>query len=110
MALSLTLGALWGLYAHENYNKQLKSLLLAVHGILMFLIFLAGFGLIAKINLSWPWPFWIYVKLAIWLFLGFWPVVIQKSGQTFHSSKKHFLSLLTAFLLVFIAVLFIKLK
>ena len=111
MALSLTLGALWGLYSQENYNKKLKLFLLALHGSLMFLIFLAGFALIAKINLNWPWPFWIYIKLIIWLILGAMPFVIKKSGQKFHSSfKKHFLSLLLSFALVFIAILFVKLK
>ena len=110
MALSLTLGALWGLYSQENYNKKIKTLLLALHGIIIFLIFLAGFGLIAKIKLSWPWPFWIYIKLIMWLFLGAMPFVIKKSGQKFQSSKKHLLSLLLSFALVFTALLFVKLK
>ena len=109
-ALSLTLGALWGLYTHENYNKKIKTLLLAFHGIIMFLIFLAGFGLIAKIKLSWPWPSWIYAKLIIWLFLGAMPFFIKKSGQKFHSSKKHFLSLLLSFALAFTAILLVKLR
>ena len=110
MALVLSLGALWGLYTYENHNKKFKKLLLICHGIAMFLIFLAGFGLIAKIKLASPWPFWIYAKLIIWLFLGAMPFFIKKSGQKFHSSKKHFLSLLLSFALVFIAILFVKLK
>ena len=109
-ALSLILGALWGLYSHENYNQKIRSLLLAFHGVIMFLIFLAGFGLIAKIKIAWPWPFWIYVKLIMWLLLGAMPFFIKKSGQKFHSSKKHFLSLLISLTLLFIAILFVKLK
>ena len=110
ISLGLILGALWGLYTHENYNKKFKKLLLAFHGIIMFLIFLAGFGLIAKIKLASPWPFWVYAKLIIWLFLGAMPFLIKKSGQKFHSSAGHLLSLLLSFALVFIAILFIKLK
>ena len=109
-ALSLILGALWGLYLYEDYNKKARSLLLVFHGILMFLIFLAGFGLIAKIKLAWPWPLWIYVKLILWLFLAVMPFVLKKSGQKFHSSSKHFLSLALSFIFIFMAILFIKLK
>ena len=109
-ALCLILGALWGLYNHENYNTKNRTLLLALHGVIMFFIFLAGFGLIAKIKISWPWPFWIYAKLIVWLFLGVMPFFIKKSGRKFHSSKKHFLSLLLPFALIFIAILFVKLK
>ena len=110
MALVLILGALWGLYTHENYNKKMRKLLLALHGLFMFLIFLAGFGLIAKIKLASPWPFWIYIKIMIWVFLGAMPFVIKKSAQKFQNSKKHFLSLLFCFALIFIALLFVKLK
>ncbi|MDE0092692.1 MAG: hypothetical protein OXN83_05365 [Oligoflexia bacterium] len=109
IALSFTLGALWGLYTHKHYNKKIRTLLLALHGVIMFLIFLAGFGLIAKIKLSWPWPFWIYTKLIIWLCLGAMPFFIKKSGQL-KSPKKHFLTLLLSFTLIFLAVLFVKLQ
>ena len=109
-ALVFSLGALWGLYAHENYNKKIKRLLLAVHGIAMFFIFFAGFGLIAKTNINWPWPLWIYKKLLIWLVLGVMPLLLKRSGQNFPSSKKHFLSLLLTFAFVFTAVLFIQFK
>ena len=109
-ALSLILGALWGLYFYKDYNKKIRSLLLALHGVVMFLIFLAGFGLIAKIKMAWPWPFWIYVKLIIWLFLGALPFILKKSGQKFHSSAKHFLSLALSFIFIFIAILFVKLN
>ena len=109
IALSLTLGALWGLYTHKSYNEKIRTFLLSLHGLIMFLIFLAGFGLIAKIKLDWPWPVWIYFKLIIWLFLGAMPFIIKKSSQKLHSSKK-LLSLLLTFTLVFIAILFVKLK
>ena len=109
LALSLTLGALWGLYTHENHSEKIRAFLLALHGLIMFLIFLAGFGLIAKIKLDWPWPAWIYFKLIIWLFLGAMPFIIKKSSQKFHSYQK-LLSLLLTFILIFIAILFVKLK
>ena len=109
MALSLTLGALWGLYTHENYNKKIRTFLLAFHGLIMFLILLAGFGLIAKIKLNGAWPAWIYFKIIIWLFLGAMPFIIKKLSQKLQASHK-FLSLLLTFIFIFVAILFVKLK
>ncbi|MCY4321291.1 MAG: hypothetical protein OXC37_02655 [Bdellovibrionaceae bacterium] len=109
-ALSLILGALWTLYIYKDYNKKTRRLLLSFHGITMFLIFLAGFGLIAKLKIAWPWPFWIYAKLILWLFLAITPIFLKKSGQKFRSSSRHFLSLALIFILIFLAILFVKFK
>lgn len=40
------------------------------HGIGLALIFVAGFGLMARINVHWPWPLWIWIKVAMWVLLG----------------------------------------
>ena len=31
------------------------------------LALVGGFGLLAKLGISWPWPGWVLVKLGIWL-------------------------------------------
>ena len=108
--LSLTLGGLWGLYAKPSPDKKLKSLLLGLHGLLLFLIFLAGFGLIAKIKVPFPWPLWIYGKLTIWLLLGASPFFIRKASQKLHSSPLYFLVLLGLFVLFFCALLIVTFK
>lgn len=42
-----------------------------VHGIGMMLMLIAGFGAMARLGyMSGAWPWWIYVKLVIWLALG----------------------------------------
>ena len=111
LSLTLILGSLWGLYTHPNYNPKIRSLLLSLHGLIMFFILLAGFGLIAKIQLDFPWPLWIYLKLIIWFALGASPFLIKKSGQKI-SSKPHYhkLSLALIFCFLLIAVLSVKLK
>ena len=114
LALGLLLGALWGLYASPSPNKKLRALLLSLHGLIMFLILLAGFGLIAKIKVPFPWPLWIYGKLTIWLALTLSPVFIKKASRTFHSSKLYsllyFLVWLILFALVLSALLIVRLK
>ncbi|MBC6415270.1 MAG: hypothetical protein GDA46_02645 [Bdellovibrionales bacterium] len=109
LGLSLILGALWGLYTNKNDSKKLLSILLSIHGLILFFILLAGFGLIAKTNLNWS--LWIYIKLILWVILGFLPLIIKKSGQKLsHSSLLHSLVLLFIFLLFLIAVLSVKLR
>ena len=111
LSLALVLGSLWGIYTQSNCNPKIRSLLLSLHGIIMFFILLAGFGLMAKIKLSFPWPFWIYIKLLIWFLLGASPFLIKKSGQKFFSKPNyHKLSFLFIFCLLLIGVLSVKLK
>lgn len=53
-----------GLFASENpkWNKIMQ-------GVVSFLIFVAGMGLIARLGFPHgePWPTWIKVKIGIWL-------------------------------------------
>ncbi|MCB0394295.1 MAG: hypothetical protein KDD25_07035 [Bdellovibrionales bacterium] len=66
----LPLGAI-ALHAFTGASKSeltQRKALLATHGVGMLLVFVAGFGLIAKLQLGWP--AWIWVKMLIWLFLG----------------------------------------
>jgi len=110
-SLALILGCLWGLYTQPGYNPKIRSLLLSLHGIFMFFILLAGFGLIAKIQLDFPWPAWIYLKLIVWLALGATPFLIKKTGLRFSSKPGyHKLSLALMFCLFLVALVFIKLK
>lgn len=52
-------------------NNSWKKPLAAIHGVALFIIFLGGFGLMARLEISHlsP-PGWIWAKLVIWLFLG----------------------------------------
>jgi len=107
LSLALILGALWGIYTQSSYNPKIRSLLLSLHGLIMFFILLAGFGLMAKIKLEFPWPAWIYIKLLLWFFLGASPFFIKKTGGII---KYHKFSLLFVFILLFIGVLSVRLK
>jgi hypothetical protein len=52
------------------------------HGIGLVFILVAGFGLLARVSISWPWPGWVFVKLIIWLVLGGVTGLIYKLGPT----------------------------
>lgn len=48
-----------------------RKWVMIIHGIGMLITFVAGFGLMARLNLMGAgWPGWIHAKVAIWLFLG----------------------------------------
>ncbi len=75
-------GGVWALKAasdSQNYPK-LRKLLMTIHGIAMFLILLGGFGTMARLGISMPWPTWIWIKLVIWIVLGGLPVLLSKGS------------------------------
>ena len=78
--LLLTLGALWAFYSLDAKSKIRKYLLL-FHGISILFIFIAGFGLIAKLKIPSPWPVWIYIKIGLWLLLASAPFLLKKGIQ-----------------------------
>lgn len=48
-----------------------RKLLAALHGTAAFLVLLGGFGLLARLKVQWPFPSWVFIKLAIWTVLSF---------------------------------------
>ena len=108
LSLALVLGALWGIYTQTSYNPKIRSVLLFLHGLIMFFIFLAGFGLMARIKIAhFPWPLWIYIKLFLWLLLGLSPLLLKKTRS---SLGLHYCSLVCVFFLLFCAILSVRLK
>ncbi|MCA8941398.1 MAG: hypothetical protein KDB80_02460 [Planctomycetes bacterium] len=49
-----------------------------LHGIAMLVILVAGFGLLARREIHWPWPGWVFAKLGIWIVLGALPVLVKR--------------------------------
>jgi hypothetical protein len=49
------------------------------HGIGMVLVLVAGFGMLARIGVPWPWPGWVIGKIIIWLVFGVLIAVIGRS-------------------------------
>jgi hypothetical protein len=57
----------------------LRKLMIALHGAALLVIFVAGFGLMARIGLVQAgWPGWIWAKLGVWVVLGAGTVLIRR--------------------------------
>jgi hypothetical protein len=42
----------------------------ATHGVGIVLLLLSGFGMLARLQIHWPWPGWVFGKIIIWIILG----------------------------------------
>ena len=60
-----------------NKNFRFKKVIGAVHGIGLLLLFVAGFGLIAKNGYS-TIPLWVWIKIIIW---GFYAIISVKESK-----------------------------
>ncbi len=67
----------------EAETKGLRKLLMAVGGVSLLVVFVAGFGLMARLEMmSASWPLWIYFKLGAWLALGACQTAVRKKPAT----------------------------
>ena len=64
--------------AIQGKDGPLRKQALLFHGIGLFLLLLSGFGMMAKLHLSYT-SGWFFLKLAIWLFFG-GMIVLAKNG------------------------------
>lgn len=48
------------------------------HGTGLLISLISGFGMLAKMGLFSALPVWVYIKLALWLVLGFLPVLAKR--------------------------------
>ena len=63
----------------KDQGKGMRRWAMISHGIGLLLVFVAGFGLMARIGLMGSWPTWIYVKIGIWTVLGgITPLIMRK--------------------------------
>lgn len=115
--LILSLGGLALFYSYQSpgqiIDKGFKKLLLGLHGISLFVIFVAGFGLIAKLKIPFPWPSWIYIKMGVWLVLALSPVLLRKNffiKKSLSPKTKLSIYFMFLFILLFINVLAANLK
>jgi hypothetical protein len=83
LGIFLTVAALGGAAFHAinggtRETNKARGMLAAMHGVGLTLIFVAGFGMMAKIGIMGSWPHWILGKIVIWLFFGASIVVFNR--------------------------------
>ena len=64
----------------SGLSDSLRKRVTALHGITLLVLFVAGFGLIAKGNHSFAAP-WVWIKLIIWLFFGLLPLFMKRGPE-----------------------------
>lgn len=72
----LFLGLGSALIPAENGQNPYRRASLIFHGIGLVLLFVAGFGLLAKLQLGFPG--WVIVKIVLWLVFGAMPVLAKR--------------------------------
>lgn len=109
VTIAFILGALcWQYQAQQNsLNIKIKKRLLMAHGFVVFFLLVSGFGLLAKISVSFPWPSWLYVKLLVWLALAIAPKILKSQAQKPKLLSWLFLAILSLF---YLAILVVRLK
>lgn len=98
--IMMTISAMGGVISEGRWipNKKFKIAI----GVLSFLIFVGGMGLIARLGFKHgePFPAWIMVKIAMWFVFNVSLVLLFKVEQ----KKFKILCAVAAFLSIFIAV------
>ncbi len=62
-----------GLLSSEGARKAMKW-----HGIGLVISLVSGFGMLAKMGIMGAMPVWVWIKIALWLVLGFLPVLAKR--------------------------------
>jgi hypothetical protein len=65
----------------EQKPALTRKIIALTHGIGLFLVLLGGFGMLARLQIHWPLPWWVLVKFAVWLGLGAWLTVSYKTAS-----------------------------
>ncbi len=94
-----------GFFISNQEASRNKSLRI-IFGIVSFLVFVAGMGLIARLGFKHgePFPSWILVKMGAWLFLNILVVVVIKAPTQKIKYTAGLFILLTVFLAVVTAI------
>lgn len=56
-----------------------RGFVAAGHGLGLLLLLVAGFGMMARLGISTPWPAWIWVKVGIWLVMALGLTVVKRA-------------------------------
>ena len=77
ISLFLALGAL--LTYSNSGDRRHKKRIMALHGLSALILFVSGFGLIARLKMH-SFPLWLNLKLLIWLILSVLiPVLVSRN-------------------------------
>ena len=76
--IGLMLLAIGGRAQGNDSNRKLLSI---AHGGGLLVALVAGFGLMARYEILWPWPGWLMGKMVLWLVFGASIVLLKRLPQ-----------------------------
>ena len=80
ISLFLAIGALLS-YSRSSGSRKHKKNIMILHGAASLVLFVSGFGLIARLKLH-SFPLWVNLKLALWLVLSLLiPILISRTSN-----------------------------
>ena len=79
LLLYLSLGVLVG--TSEATSAPLRRLASIAHGVALAIVFVAGFGLLARLGHFGSIPLWAYLKMTMWALLALIVVPIKRKPQ-----------------------------
>lgn len=65
----------------EREVGSVRRVLTIGHGVALLVVFVAGFGLMARLGIMSGWPTWIYIKIALWLVLGGAVALVRRTPE-----------------------------
>ena len=101
--LMSSLGVLCAVSIGGGDQSRAKKFAGIGHGAGLLIVLVAGFGLIARLDIGSPFPLWIWLKIGIWFALGGMSVVIRKvkGNAAFWIYLVPMLGALAAYLVIF---------
>ena len=86
---------LHGLNGGTKHTNRFRAGVGMAHGLGLFCILLGGFGMAAKMGITWPMPIWMIVKVLLWVIAG---GLLALSVRRPYAGRLHWLiTILTAF-------------
>lgn len=62
-------------------TKKGKAFAFATHGLGLLLLFISGFGILAKLGLFGSLPAWVYTKIGIWVLFAVLVSLLKRKGH-----------------------------
>ena len=59
-------------------SKIKRKMAMIFHGIGVLVMLVAGFGMMARLEIAFPWFGWLWAKLGCWLVISLLPVAVSK--------------------------------
>lgn len=86
IGLMLLFTAMGGFFTHllgggSKRSSKAYSVMMAVHGLGLVLLVVAGFGMIAKLHVPWGLTNWVGVKTIIWVMFGGLPMLMYRRPE-----------------------------